>query len=92
MVLLGAVTVTGHLSLAVFWLNDCMSNRLTFTLGLVGKPGGTGSLGTPRRRREDNSKKGLQEVRCGGMDWIYLTQDRKRCRALLNVVMKLQVP
>jgi hypothetical protein len=29
-------------------------------------------LGRPRRRWEDNIKMGLQEVGCGGMDWIYL--------------------
>jgi len=41
---------------------------------------------------EDNIKMGLQEVGCGGVDWIELTQDRDRWRALVNVVMKLQVP
>jgi hypothetical protein len=34
----------------------------------------------------------LQEVGCGGMDWIKLAHDRDRCRALVNVVMNLQVP
>jgi hypothetical protein len=34
----------------------------------------------------------LQEVGCGDMDWIKLAQDRDRWRALVNVVMKLQVP
>ena len=34
----------------------------------------------------------LQEVTCGGMDWIDLAQDRDRLQALVNVVMKLLVP
>ena len=34
----------------------------------------------------------LQEVGCGGMDWIELAQDKDRWRTLANVVMKLQVP
>jgi hypothetical protein len=37
---------------------------------LVGKPEGNRPLGRPRRRGEDNIKMDLQEVGCGGMDWI----------------------
>ena len=51
-------------------------------------------LGRLRRRWEDNIKIYLQKVGLGrgGMDWINLAQDRDRWRALVNVVMKLQVP
>ena len=34
----------------------------------------------------------LQEVGCGGMDWIDLVQERDRWRALVNEVMDLGVP
>ena len=34
--------------------------------------------GRPRRRWKDNIKIDLQEVGCGGMDWIDLAQDRDR--------------
>jgi hypothetical protein len=44
---------------------------------LVGKPEGKRPLGRPRRRWEDNIKMNLQEVGCGGMDWIGLAQDRQ---------------
>jgi hypothetical protein len=58
---------------------------------LVGKPEGKRPLGRPRRRWEDIIGVDLQEVGCGGMDWIGLAQDRDRWRAVVNAVMNLWV-
>ena len=62
-----------------------------YTEFLVGKPDGKRLLGRPRRRWED-IKMDLQEVGCGGMDWIELAQDRNRWRAVVNAAMNLRVP
>jgi hypothetical protein len=58
----------------------------------MGKPEGKRSLGIPRHRWEDNIKMNHQGMGCGDMDWINLAQDRVKCRALANAVMKLPVP
>jgi hypothetical protein len=49
-------------------------------------------LGRPRRRWEDDNKMDLQEVGCGVMGRIELTQDRDRWRGLVDAVMNLRVP
>ena len=59
---------------------------------LVGKPEGRRPLGRPRRRWVDNIKMDLQEVECGYMGWIGLTQDRDRWQTLVSAVMSLRVP
>jgi len=59
---------------------------------LVGKHERKWSFGRPRRRWEDNIEMDLQEVGCGGKDWIELAQDRDSWRALVNAVMNLRVP
>ena len=59
---------------------------------LMGEPDGKRPLGRLRRRWEDNIKIDLQEVGCGGMDWIELAQDRDRWQALVSVVMNLRFP
>jgi hypothetical protein len=59
---------------------------------LVGRPVGKRLLGRPRRRWEDNIKMNIQEVEWGGLEWICLTQDRDRWRALVNVIMNFRVP
>jgi hypothetical protein len=58
----------------------------------VGKPEGKRPLGRPRRRWVDNIKMGLGEIGWDGRDWIELAQDRDQWRALVNMVMNLQVP
>jgi len=58
---------------------------------LVRKPERKRPMGRPRRRWEDNIKMDLQEVGCGGMDWIELAQDRDRWQALVNALMNLPV-
>jgi hypothetical protein len=59
---------------------------------LVGKPEGKRPLGRPRQRWVDNVMKDLGEAGWGDVDWIGLTQDWDKWRALVNVVMNLQVP
>ena len=49
-------------------------------------------LARPRHRWEDNIKMDLQEVGCGGMDWIRMAQNRGRWWALVKVVLSLWVP
>jgi len=54
---------------------------------LVGKPEVKRPLGRARRRWEDNIKMDLQEVGCGGMNWIDMAQDGDSWRTLVNAVM-----
>ena len=58
---------------------------------LLMKPEGRRPVGRPRRRWVDNIRMDLQEVGCGYMDWIGLTQDRDRWRTLVSAVLNLRV-
>jgi len=45
---------------------------------LMGNSKGKRPLGRSKCRWEDNIKTDLQQLRCGGMEWIDLAQDRDR--------------
>jgi hypothetical protein len=58
---------------------------------LMGKPEGKRPLGRPRRRWEDGIRMDLREIGLKGVDWIRLSQDRDRWRAVVSAVMNLWV-
>jgi hypothetical protein len=59
---------------------------------LVGKPKGKSPFKRTMHRWENNIKIDIQEVGCGGIDWIELAENRDRCWALMNAVTNLRVP
>jgi hypothetical protein len=46
-------------------------------------------LGRPRHRWEDNIK---MDFEYKGVDWIQLAQERNQWQAVVNTLMKIQVP
>ena len=65
-----------------------MGDKRAAYRGLGGRPKGKSHLEDLR----GNTEMDLQEVGCGGMDWLDLAQDRDRWRELVNMVMYLQIP
>jgi hypothetical protein len=58
---------------------------------LVEKPEGRRPLGRPRRMWEYGVRMDLREIGLGCVDWIRLSQDRDRWRAVVCAVMNLRV-
>jgi hypothetical protein len=58
---------------------------------LVGKPDGKIPLGRPRRGWEDGIRMDLRRLAWGCVDWIRLSQNRDRWRAVVSAVMNLRV-
>ena len=61
----------------------CMGERRDAYSVLVGKLERRRPVERPRHRWENNIEMEVQKLEGGGMDWIYLTQEReKNCRLL----------
>ena len=86
------VSTKMHTITSQFTVNLKANFNFYLNRDLLGKPEGRRPLGRPRRRWVDNIRMDLQEVGCGYMDWIGLTQDRDRWRTLVSAVMNLRVP
>jgi hypothetical protein len=69
-----------------------MEERISAYMVLVEKPEGKRPHGRPRCRWEHNTKKDLQEIGWGSMDWIDMAQERDSVLALMSAVTNLQVP
>jgi hypothetical protein len=53
----------------------------------VGKPEGKRSLGTPKRKWEDDIKMDLKKMEWKVVDWTGLSENRDRWRAVVNTVI-----
>jgi hypothetical protein len=58
---------------------------------LMGKPEGKRPLGRPRRRWKDGIRMDIREIGLECVDWIRLSQDSDRWRAVVSAVMNLRV-
>jgi hypothetical protein len=82
---------------AVLYSKDVMMGRACGLYGrqkgsykvFVGRPAGNRPLGRPVCRWKDNIKMDLQGGGLGGMDWLYLVEDRDNWLALLIAEMIL---
>ena len=66
-------------------------DRIAFKI-LTGTSTGMRSLGTPRRRWQDNIRMDLTKTGFNTMNWADSAQDRDYWKALVNVALNLQFP
>jgi hypothetical protein len=69
-----------------------MGERRVAYSGWVGKTEGERSFGRIKNRWVNDIKINVGKVRCGGMNWINLDQDKDRLWALVNAVMNFRAP
>jgi hypothetical protein len=67
----------------------CMGEKRDVNRFLFGK---SRRKETTRRKWEDNIEIVLREIEWGGMDMIFLAQDRDQWMTFVNTVMSLRVP
>jgi len=53
----------------------------------VGRPDGSRPLGSPRRRWEDNIRRGLREVGVRDENWLDIAQDRMQWQTFVTAAM-----
>jgi hypothetical protein len=70
----------------------CMGEGRGVCRVLVGKPAGKRPLERRRCRWEDNIKLDLRDIGIGGVNWIWLAQDRVQWWAFVNMVMNFMFP
>jgi hypothetical protein len=73
------------------WVGHVVCMREKCIQGLVEKPEGKRPLGRHRHRWEDNITMDLKEIGWQGTDIIHVAQDRDKCQAAVNTVIKLWV-
>jgi hypothetical protein len=59
-------------------------NRNAYRI-LVRKPEGKRQFGRPKHKWEDTIKMDLKEIRCGGVEWIHLAQNRDQWQPLSSI-------
>ena len=59
---------------------------------LTGTPAGKRSLGSPRRRWEDNIRMDLNEININTRNWVDYAQNSDYWRVLVDVALNLRVP